>query len=268
MTDRTCSVDDCEKPRGGYSSGWCPMHYQRWMRNGNLDDPKPRRIRSCSIDGCGKPAQARGWCPMHYQRWRQTGSTDDPKPLTPDGLCVVDGCMKPCRGLGWCGTHYSRWLRHGTIEYTRPSDFAPDGTKWCPKCQAYKSTDQFSSSSRSPSGLRSWCKICSFEAESASPTYSARRLAARRRRRARERGGRSESYFSSEIADRDGWICQICRKRIGKSYKWPHSRSLSIDHIIPVSRGGDDVKANVQAAHLRCNMSKHDRGTDQLRLIG
>jgi hypothetical protein len=37
---------------------------------------------------------------------------------------------------------------------------------------------------------------------------------------------------------------------------------------VPLSKGGDDVKANVQATHLRCNESKGNRGTDQLRLIG
>ena len=29
--------------------------------------------KTCSIEGCEKPAQARGWCAMHYQRWRKNG---------------------------------------------------------------------------------------------------------------------------------------------------------------------------------------------------
>jgi 5-methylcytosine-specific restriction endonuclease McrA len=79
---------------------------------------------------------------------------------------------------------------------------------------------------------------------------------------------RTERYTAVEIAERDGWRCQICGKRIGRSYKFPHPRSLSIDHIIPIRHGGDDVKTNVQAAHLRCNAAKGPRGVDQLRLIG
>lgn len=31
----------------------------------------------------------------------------------------------------------------------------------------------------------------------------------------------------------------------------------SIDHILPLARGGGDVPNNVQLAHLVCNMRKH-----------
>lgn len=33
----------------------------------------------------------------------------------------------------------------------------------------------------------------------------------------------------------------------------------TIDHVIPLSRGGEHLPANVQAACLRCNSAKHDR---------
>lgn len=37
MSDRTCSVPDCEKtPRSG-SAELCPMHYHRWYRHGSTD---------------------------------------------------------------------------------------------------------------------------------------------------------------------------------------------------------------------------------------
>jgi len=101
-----------------------------------------------------------------------------------------------------------------------------------------------------------------------SSRYAKKRQAASRRRRALKTGARSEPYTSNEIADRDGWVCQICRRRIGRTLKWPHPRSLSIDHIVPLSKGGDDVRRNIQATHLGCNVSKFVNGIDQLRLIG
>lgn len=30
--------------------------------------------RTCSIEGCGRPHEARGWCNMHYLRWWKHGS--------------------------------------------------------------------------------------------------------------------------------------------------------------------------------------------------
>lgn len=92
-----------------------------------------------------------------------------------------------------------------------------------------------------------------------------------RKRRAAKLAVPSERYATSEIAERDGWRCQICKRLVLAALKYPHPRSASIDHIIPLSQGGADVRANVQLAHLRCNVTKGARTSptgDQLRLIG
>lgn len=71
---------------------------------------------------------------------------------------------------------------------------------------------------------------------------------------------RREPYRDVDIFERDSWRCGLCRKRIGKSYAYPHPRSASIDHIVPLSQDGEDAPHNVQAAHLVCNIAKHNRG--------
>jgi 5-methylcytosine-specific restriction endonuclease McrA len=48
----------------------------------------------------------------------------------------------------------------------------------------------------------------------------------------------------------------------------PHPKAPTIDHIVPVSEGGDDTRANVQLACFRCNSVKGPRGSQQLALIG
>lgn len=54
-----------------------------------------------------------------------------------------------------------------------------------------------------------------------------------------------------------------------KRLTWPHPLAASIDHVLPIAHGGGDVPANVQLAHLRCNVRKRDRGgAEQLALIG
>jgi hypothetical protein len=90
-----------------------------------------------------------------------------------------------------------------------------------------------------------------------------------RRKRARRRGVRSEPYTLAEIARRDRYRCGLCRKRVAMTKSHPHPKAPTIDHIVPLSCGGDDTKANVQLAHLLCNLRKHNRGgNEQLRLIG
>lgn len=89
------------------------------------------------------------------------------------------------------------------------------------------------------------------------------------RRRALRRTAKIETFARVEIYTRDKWICQICRTRIGKRLKFPHPRSATIDHIIPVSEGGDHTRSNCRAAHLICNVRRSNRGGgEQLALIG
>jgi hypothetical protein len=93
--------------------------------------------------------------------------------------------------------------------------------------------------------------------------------ASKRRRRVLELGAQSEPYTLAEIAKRDHNRCGICHKRIAMAQAAPHPRSPSIDHMVPLARGGDDTRANVQLAHFLCNARKGDRGGhEQLALVG
>jgi 5-methylcytosine-specific restriction endonuclease McrA len=82
---------------------------------------------------------------------------------------------------------------------------------------------------------------------------------ASRRRRARMRGVIVEDFTDLEIFERDGWICGICCAPIDCVIGWPAPKSPSIDHIQPISKGGDHTRDNVQASHLRCNLRKGGR---------
>lgn len=62
-----------------------------------------------------------------------------------------------------------------------------------------------------------------------------------------------------EIYERDNWTCQICGEPVDPSLTVRHAMSATLDHIIPLSRGGAHLKENLQVAHLRCNASKKDR---------
>jgi 5-methylcytosine-specific restriction endonuclease McrA len=90
-----------------------------------------------------------------------------------------------------------------------------------------------------------------------------------RRRRARRRGAVRELYTLEYVANRDRFRCGICRRKVSMNLRYPHLRSATIDHVVPLAEGGADTRANVQLAHLICNSLKSDRGaSQQLALIG
>ncbi|OBA62197.1 HNH endonuclease [Nocardia sp. 852002-20019_SCH5090214] len=61
--------------------------------------------------------------------------------------------------------------------------------------------------------------------------------------------------------------CAICGEDI--DYKAHHTdpRSFSVDHIIPLSKGGPDTIENKQPAHRKCNRDKSNKTPDELKNV-
>lgn len=76
------------------------------------------------------------------------------------------------------------------------------------------------------------------------------------RRRARKAGVETQSVRAVDVFERDQWVCWLCSETIDRLTKWPAPASASIDHVVPLARGGPHTLDNVRAAHLRCNMAK------------
>jgi 5-methylcytosine-specific restriction endonuclease McrA len=65
-----------------------------------------------------------------------------------------------------------------------------------------------------------------------------------------------------DIFERDEWICGLCHDPIDKWRRGPDDwYRATLDHIIPLSKGGLHTYENTQAAHWICNMEKGDRLT-------
>ncbi|WP_328382937.1 HNH endonuclease [Micromonospora zamorensis] len=75
-----------------------------------------------------------------------------------------------------------------------------------------------------------------------------------RRWRAAKAAAYSEPYTRAEVWAKSGGVCGICDHEI-----LAHHGAWHIDHIMPLSRGGDDTLANVQASHAPCNLAKGNR---------
>jgi 5-methylcytosine-specific restriction endonuclease McrA len=81
----------------------------------------------------------------------------------------------------------------------------------------------------------------------------------KQQRRAQIKGGLVEDFTDIEIFERDHWICGICGEMIDSVIGYPDSLSPFLDHIVPLTKGGNHTRDNCQASHLRCNISKGNR---------
>lgn len=59
------------------------------------------------------------------------------------------------------------------------------------------------------------------------------------------------------VTDVYGWRCSICHTMINPDATRLRDR-LSIDHVLPVSRGGTDTIENLRPAHYGCNAARGD----------
>ncbi len=85
--------------------------------------------------------------------------------------------------------------------------------------------------------------------------------------------GDREQVDLAVLVKRDGNRCQICGGKIEATRKYDplvfQPLAVSVDHIVPVSEGGEHSYANTQLAHIICN-SLRNRGDRmvQTRLCG
>lgn len=75
----------------------------------------------------------------------------------------------------------------------------------------------------------------------------------------------AKDYFSANmVIETYGTNCHLCGGEVdllaprtpGKP-GW--EKSLHVDHVVPLSRGGDDTLENVRPSHGKCNVKKHNR---------
>lgn len=244
---------------------------------------------TCSVPGCDRQAYCRTWCSGHYDRWRAHGDVqaDVPirshKPIERTKPCVIDSCANMRNYSEHCNMHYLRIRRHGDPNYARPK-FEFCTVKDCgnrveyaanPHCQGHRrKLNRYGSLKRPcqqcgaalPEGAtrkRRYCEECAVK------RFAVTQRNCEQRRRAQKSGAESEKFSSTDIYERDGWRCGLCRRRVNKRLVWPHPMSASLDHTIPLVHGGPHTRANVKLAHLRCNVRKNaGGGNEQLLLIG
>lgn len=72
-----------------------------------------------------------------------------------------------------------------------------------------------------------------------------------------------------QILDRDNWTCQCCGIKVHdeSTDDWNTPKKCHIDHIIPISKGGDSTPKNLRVLCRTCNLTKSNKENEQLRFF-
>lgn len=68
------------------------------------------------------------------------------------------------------------------------------------------------------------------------------------------------------LRNRDGERCHICGITVRTAGGHLNPKYPTVDHLVPISDGGEHVWANVALAHRECNLKRGANGAAQLRL--
>ena len=162
---------------------------------------------------------------------------------SPTKLCTQPGCDRALRARGLCASHYNQTYH--------PDRHAPHPTA-CANCDAPVSR---------PFGnrRRPTCSVaCRSALQWGSTPTGGYDWAERAESRARQAGARIVHRFDrTEVFARDGMTCQGCGIECSKPDPYVQT-SATVDHIVPLSKGGDHTMANVQTLCLLCNSTKQD----------
>ncbi len=267
-----CSIEECSRPVR--ARGWCSLHWDRWSRHG--DPNKGARswlTDGCSVGWCDRPARSRHkggehYCAMHYLQMHSHGKIlERPRDSIPGRLCSIQGCDKHARSPAaeWCEMHYSRNRKKGSPTAMVRQSGGYDCCQYCGKDSEGKKHCSPRCITRAARGYQRYrqCDVCHRTYEPINGRSCCSRQCKRIQIQQHHDVRRMSSLLTPEgrrarfaVLDRDNWVCQLCGEPTDRKVRWPHPLYPTIDHIIPVSKGGKHEESNLQCAHARCNVRK------------
>lgn len=210
--------------------------------------------------------------------------------------CQISECPKIAKSRGWCASHLERWRRYGDPLFVTPRQEKIDekifSELWeCVTCGAVKPRSEFAVDRSRPAGRRSSCSDCcgkrtgEWRSRSKSHLYEygrgyrANRTGEQRAKhkesvaewRRNNRGKLREYTFRRRALKANSshgeidydrlWLdcvgeCPDCGTALSRKAVWPSPSFASIDHIVPLSKGGGHFQENLRYCCLTCNMRK------------
>lgn len=178
--------------------------------------------------------------------------------------CTFLNCERTVRAKGLCGGHYQQKYHGKTL-----SPLKPKGQNKIPKepnyCTKKGCLDIVHAKQLCRSHYREQTRDRENELQrkrSHKRVITEARREQKRRRKALCRGASTVEVFTKQqVWDEEFGICGICGTTADMN-DW------HLDHIIPLSRGGQHTRNNVQVSHPKCNLSKGNKLPSEFKIGG
>lgn len=230
MPNRNCECGNpLEHPKTGRRRKWCTEC--RPSRVGYVARNIERKPACDECKFCGKRSFGRKFC-SDSCKWKARPRKTCAECGSPTGWCLLDRRAQAAVVCNSCRRKKNQKLR-----------VQPQPLTWsCLNC------GKISTRPPTKGQVPKYCGI------------SCAQLAAFHRRRSRLVNAFVEDVNRVEVFMADGWRCHLCGKLTDKTKSYPHPKSPTIDHVIPINRGGLHERSNCRTACARCNSAKQDRG--------
>ena len=179
-----------------------------------------RNMKTCSVKSCNTKPRVYGYCRSHWRYMRRYGDPLHERPILPY-FCAIENCGRKRHSRGWCTLHYKRWYTHGDPLYERSIRLCSE-----PKC----SNKHYS---------KELCRL----------HYKI--ILEKPKARAQKRGAPSDLTVKQ-------WKAKLKAYGNHCAYCGVQSKSLTQDHIRPLSKGGHHTASNIVPACRSCNSRKSD----------
>lgn len=271
-----------------------------------MDELNYKRL-TCSAFTCTGEHKAKGLCQTHYMQSRREAikprathchHCGDPWIASQSNAMY---CSNRCKQAAWVKANPNKALLNAKNKVARARIISAAVIRRCGKCESViddgsrarvcrpcrledgrvKSTTRAESAHKalalvvSCAGCRAefcpmygyshatLCTCCRVDRDAQGKRTS--RLA----RKMRQRTQTVESVNAIKVFDRDGWRCQLCKRKTPRKLRGTlDSRAPELDHIMPVSIGGEHSYRNTQCTCRACNGAKSNRPMGQSLLFG
>lgn len=252
MPHSTCLIPECTK--GATRSGRCGAHYAKARAAGEFG-----AAELCIWPECERVAMCRGFCGTHHARSMRLGHIENPW-ITYDAQQAEKAAAKAARECKWpeCGEKKLKAYGMCISHYRRAevlSDMAAPWKLWRPG-KACATCGEWIDK---PIHNRQYCsRDCSNKVwrKQNLERIRERNREASRRRHARKRSTQVKHFTDKDVRMTHGDVCYLCGEKINFRLKFPHPNSPTVDHIVPLSRGGSHTLENAAMVHFLCNNKK------------